>query len=163
ESDGRLTVQAADAKFSVETARATQVSPESVLALRVLQHQGLSVLPVLDEDIDVVSGVFLSPDYLLTHLSLRGRHGIVRPSVSRGEVVLLPFHPESFWVGVSGATIMAPLARVDDLPLGVAESLLAGVYYFRLARAAVGCWIDATKPLLTFNDRVVLDEEAVRI
>src|SRR4051812_43633234 len=85
ERNGRSTVQAADAKFSVETARAKQVSPEAVLALRVLQHQGKSILPVLDDDIDVVPGVFLSPDYLLTHLSLRGRYGIVRPTVSREE------------------------------------------------------------------------------
>jgi hypothetical protein len=163
ERNGQTTVQAADAKFSVETARAKQVSPEGVLALRVLQHQGLSILPVLDGDIDVVPGVFLSPDYLLTHLSLRGRQGIVRPTVSREEVVLVPVHPESFWDGVSGATIMAPLAMTDDLPLGIRESLLAGVYYFRLARAAVGCWIDATKPLLSFNDGIIVDEEAVRV
>ncbi len=161
--NGRIAIQAADAKFSVETARAKQVSPEAVLALGVLQHQGLSLLPVLDGEIDVVPGVFLSPDYLLTHLSLRGRHGIVRPTVSRDEVVLVPVHPQSFWDGVDGATIMAPLAMTDGLPVGIQESLLAGVYYFRLARAAVGCWIDATKPLLTFNDSIAVDEEAVRI
>lgn len=158
----RTTIQAGDAKFSVETARAKQVSPEAVLALRVLQHQGQSLLPVLDGEIEVVPGVFLSPDYLLTHLSLRGRHGIVRPTVRRSEVVLVPVDPESFWDGVDGATIMAPLALTDALPLPTAESLLAGVYYFRLARAAIGCWIDATKPLLTFHDSVVVDEEAVR-
>jgi hypothetical protein len=57
---------------------------------------------------------------------------------------------------------MGPLAELDDLPVRPAQSLLAGVYYFRLARAAVGFWLDATKPLLLFNDRVELDEEAVR-
>src|SRR5262245_26114621 len=81
ESHGRPTLQAADAKFSVETARAKQVSPESVLALRALPQQLLGSLPLWDENTDVVPGIFLSPDYLLTHLSLRGRHGIVRPTV----------------------------------------------------------------------------------
>jgi hypothetical protein len=162
ESNERPTLQAADAKFSVETARAKQVSAESVLALCDLPEQLLGSLPLCDENIDVVPGIFLSPDYLLTHLSLRGRHGIVRPTVSRGEVVLVPVEPGTFWDGVSGSSIMTPLAAVDDLPRGVNESLLAGVYYFRLARAAVGCWIDATRPLLTYNDGVVVDEDAVR-
>src|SRR3954447_24125575 len=54
ERNGRPTIQAADAKFSVETARAKQVSPEAVLALRALQHQGLSLLPALDEETNVV-------------------------------------------------------------------------------------------------------------
>ena len=57
---------------------------------------------------------------------------------------------------------MQPLSELDDLPLRPDQSLLTGVYYFRLARAAVGFWLDANKPLLLFNDRVELDEEAVR-
>ena len=39
---------------------------------------------------------------------------------------------------------------------------MAGVYYFRLARAAVGFWLDATKPLLLHNDTVIIDISAVR-
>ena len=39
---------------------------------------------------------------------------------------------------------------------------MAGVYYFRLARAAVGFWLDATKPLLLHNDVVTVDIGAVR-
>jgi hypothetical protein len=39
---------------------------------------------------------------------------------------------------------------------------MAGVYYFRLARAAVGFWLDATKPLLLHNDVVAVDDDAVR-
>jgi hypothetical protein len=39
---------------------------------------------------------------------------------------------------------------------------MAGVYYFRLARAAVGFWLDATKPLLLHNDPVGADIDAVR-
>ena len=39
---------------------------------------------------------------------------------------------------------------------------MAGVYYFRLARAAVGFWLDATKPLLLHNDALTVDIGAVR-
>jgi hypothetical protein len=77
-------------------------------------------------------------------------------------VVLVPAPADEFWVGVEGASIMAPLASVDDLAVRPPESLMAGVYYFRLARAAVGFWLDATKPLLLYNDVVAVDEAAVR-
>jgi hypothetical protein len=56
---------------------------------------------------------------------------------------------------------MPILERVDDLPVSFEQSLLAGLYYFRLSRAAVGCWLDSVKPLLLHNDKVPLDETAL--
>jgi hypothetical protein len=56
---------------------------------------------------------------------------------------------------------MPVLSAVDRLPLTIDESLLAGLYYFRLARAAAGCWLDSVKPLLLFNDSVEVDEAAL--
>lgn len=159
-------IQAADAKFSIETARSKQVSPEVVLALLGLRDKLPELLPDLEDSAHVEPGIFLSPDYPLTHMVLRGDRrglrGIMRPTVEPHEVVLVPTEPARFWDGVPGARVMVPLAELDDLPVRPAQSLLAGVYYFRLARAAVGFWLDATKPLLLFNDRVELDEEAVR-
>jgi hypothetical protein len=159
-------IQAADAKFSIETARSKQVSPEVVLALLGLRDRLPELLPDLDDSVHVEPGIFLSPDYPLTHLVLRndrrGPRGIMRPTVEPHEVVLVPTDPARFWDGVPGASIMGPLAELDDLPLRPAQSLLLGVYYFRLARAAVGFWLDATKPLLLLNDRVELNEDAVR-
>lgn len=158
-------IQAADAKFSIETARSKQVSPEVVLALLGLRDRLPELLPELADSAHVEPGIFLSPDYPLTHMVLRGDRrglrGIMRPTVAPHEVVLVPTDPARFWDGVSGARVMAPLAEVDDLPVRPEQSLLAGVYYFRLARAAVGFWLDATKPLLLLNDRVELDEAAV--
>ena len=58
--------------------------------------------------------------------------------------------------------MIAPLAATDNLPGRPDENLMAGVYYFRLARAAVGFWLDATKPLLLHNDAVIVDISAVR-
>lgn len=159
-------IQAADAKFSIETARSKQVSPEVVLALLGLRDRLPELVPDLQDSAHVEPGIFLAPDYPLTHMVLRGDRrglrGIMRPTVEPHEVVLVPADPAYFWDGVSGASVMTPLAELDDLPLRLERSLLSGVYYFRLARAAVGFWLDATKPLLLFNDRVDLDEEAVR-
>src|SRR5215217_7878537 len=139
-------VQAADAKFSVETARSKQVSPAVVLGLMELQNHVPGILDGVSDRVRIESGVFLCPDYPLTHLMLRRRHGIVRTTVRREEVVLVPAAADQFWDGVQGAELIAPLAATDNLPARPDENLMAGVYYFRLARAAVGFWLDATKP-----------------
>jgi hypothetical protein len=158
----RQAIQAADAKFSVETARSKQVSPQVVLGLLELRQYVPGLLDGVSERIQVESGVFLCPDYPLTHLMLRHRRGIVRATVRQEEVVLVPAAPDRFWDGVPGAEIIAPLADIDHLPAQPDDNLMAGVYYFRLARAAVGFWLDATKPLLLHNDVVTVDISAVR-
>jgi hypothetical protein len=155
-------VQAADAKFSVETARSKQVSPEVVLGLLELRDHIPGILSGLSNQIQVESGVFLCPDYALTHLMLRHRRGIVRTTVRREEVILVPAPADRFWDGVPGTELIAPLAATDKLLVQPDENLLAGVYYFRLARAAVGFWLDATKPLLLHNDTLTVDISAVR-
>lgn len=162
--DGAPTVQAADAKFSVETARAKQVSPavvEGLLGLRDILP-GLFGDDLLGGDLDLVPGVFLCPDYPLTHLMLRRRHGIVRTTVRLEEVALLPAPAGAFFRPVEGAGVMPVLAAVDDLSVSIEDDLVAALYYFRLARAAVGCWLDATKPLLLHDDRIAVDDVAVR-
>ena len=160
--DGVPTVQAADAKFSIETARSKQVSPGVVaglLGLRDLLPHAFGEVVAAPR---LVPGLFLSPDYPLTALMLRRRHGIVRTTVREDEVVLVPTSAAAFFARLEGAAVMAPLADVDTLPVGIAESLVVGLYYFRLARAAVGFWLDATKPLLLFHDPLAVDEGAIR-
>jgi hypothetical protein len=93
---------------------------------------------------------------------LRHRRGIVRTTVRREEVVLVPAAADRFWDGVQGAELIAPLAATDNLPARPDQNLMAGVYYFRLGRAAVGFWLDATKPLLLHNDVIAIDIDAVR-
>lgn len=160
--DGIEAVIAADAKFSVETARAKQVSPEVVLALLGLRAELPLVFDGMHDDPALAPGLFLCPDYPLTHLMLHRRRGIVRTTVRPEEVALVPVAAATFFAPLEGAGVMAPLAAVDALPVSIDESLLAGLYYFRLARAAVGFWLDATKPLLVFEDRPVPDEPAIR-
>ena len=155
-------IQAADAKFSVETARSKQVSAAVVLGLLELREHVPGLLHGIGDSLHVEPGVFLCPDYPLTHLMLRRRRGIVCTTVRAEEVVFVPVEPGRFWDGVPGAGIMAPLAETDDLPARPEDHLMAGVYYFRLARAAVGFWVDATKPLLLHNDTPRVDLNAVR-
>jgi hypothetical protein len=62
---------------------------------------------------------------------------------------------------MEGANIMPILAGVDALPLDIRDSLLASLYYFRLSRASIGCWLDSVKPLLLYNDVVEIDAAAV--
>lgn len=158
----RQALQAADAKFSVETARSKQVSPDVVQALLTIRDQVPELLPDLGSDVDIAPGIFLSPDYPLTHLMLQRRRGIVRTTVRPNEVELIPVVPDRFWGEMEGSSLIDVLAAVDSLPVLPEDSLMAGVYYFRLARAALGFWLDATKPLLLFHDVVTVDEPRVR-
>jgi hypothetical protein len=158
---GRPTIQAADAKFSVETARSKQVSPAVVGALLGLGDLLDPLIGDLSAETEILPGVFLSPDYPLTELMLRGRQGIVKATVTSREVIFVPAPARSFFAGLEGESLMPVLAGVDALPVRIETSLLAGLYYFRLSRAAIGCWFDATRPLLALNDRIEVDEAAV--
>jgi len=159
--EGRPCIQAADAKFSVETARPRQVSAEVVEGLLVLTPLLERVTGSLDPEAALVPGFFLSPDYTLTSVMLRRRYGIVKVSVREDEVERVPVDPATFWSGLEGAAAMQALARVDALPVMPDESLLAGLYYFRLARAVIGGWLDSVRPLLPHNDCTAVDEAVV--
>lgn len=158
---GRSVLQAADAKFSVETARSKQVSPEVIEALLGLGSLVRSLTGDLTSEIEFVPGVFLSPEYPLTHLMMQGRQGIMRATVRPSEVMLVPVDPATFFEPLPASSLMSMLAAVDNLPVSIDQSLLAGLYYFRLARAAVGSWLDSVKPLLYLNDKIELDEAAL--
>jgi hypothetical protein len=161
EHDGKPFIQGADAKFSIETARVKQVSPEVVEALLGIGPVIDQVLGGADRPAEIEPGFFICPDYPLTRAMLNGRHGILKTTVRLDDVLLAPVSGGEFFDGVESAGLMAPLARVDRLGVDLSASLLAGLYYFRLARAGVGCWLDAVKPLLTFNDVVAVDLDAV--
>lgn len=158
---GEAVIQAADAKFSVETARSKQVSAAMLEALFGLRD----VMPELFDRFDpaalAVPGVFICPDYLLTHLMMRRGFGIARTTVQAAEVALVPVAPEAFFAPLEGARMMPVLAAVDGLPVSIEASLLAGLYYFRLSRAVVGCWTDAVRPLLAHNDQITIDESDI--
>jgi hypothetical protein len=159
--DGSPAIQAADAKFSVETARSKQVSPGVVEALLSVDNLLSPLVGDLPGDLAIVPGVFLCPEFALTHTMLERGRGITRVTVSPDEVILVSVSATEFFLKMEGANIMPILAAVDALPIDHRQSLLAGLYYFRLARAAIGCWLDSVKPLLLYNDTVDVDVIAV--
>jgi hypothetical protein len=158
---GRQVLWAADAKFSVDTARSRQVSDEVVAALLDLGNMVRGLLPSLDHGVSIENGVFVCPDYALTHRLLAERRGPRRATVSRDEVRLMPVCPAAFLEPLGFHGLQAFLAGLDALPFEQASSLVVSLYYFRLSRAALGCWQDQTAPLLAFRDAPVVDEEAV--
>ncbi|MDQ3044235.1 MAG: hypothetical protein M3R06_03655 [Chloroflexota bacterium] len=159
--NGDPVIQAADAKFSVETARAKQVSPEVVSGILELGPVLSELTGMIDAKTTAVNGVFLCPDFALTQIMLLRRKGIVRATVNSGQVVLVPVSASQFFQDIEGASLISPLREVDAL-LGVsADDLMVALYYFRLGRAAIGAWLDANNPLLSDGPRIQVDESKV--
>lgn len=147
-SDDRQTIQAADAKFSVETAKSRQVSADVVRALLDPDQAVRDAIPDVRTDAVLSDGIFLCPDYSLTRYLLRGRQGSRRIAVPNREICLVPVTVSAFMAPIGHERLIDMLAARDDLELDYRQSLLLTLYYFRLARAAVGFHIDQTRPLL---------------
>jgi hypothetical protein len=152
---------AADAKFSVDTAKSKQVSRQVVEALLEMGDTVSRLLPRFETDPCVQDGVFLCPDYPLTHRLLRDRKGPRRATVREDEVRYVPVTSGGFLETMGQQGLRSFLADLDSFPFDPDARLMVGIYYYRLARAAVGCWQDQVAPLLTFRDTVDVDEEAV--
>lgn len=138
----------ADAKFSVETAAASQVGADALRALLDLGPVITDHMGGFDAAAHVIDGIFLSPDYSLTHYMLGRRRGYRSVSVARQQIHLLPVASVPFLKPLEGARMIPIFAEVDGYDDESRSSLLVGLYYFRLARAAVGCWSDMVTPLL---------------
>lgn len=154
-------VFAADAKFSVETAGASQVSAEALQALMEIGPVVTDALGDLAPSTQVSDGLFLSPDYSLTHYMMRRKRGYRSLSVHPDQVVLLPVTALGFFKPLEGSTLIPIFAETDGYNLETRRSLLLAQYYFRLVRAAVGCWNDEVASLLIPKQRPELDLPAV--
>ncbi|HLU35190.1 MAG TPA: hypothetical protein VKZ61_05420 [Thermomicrobiales bacterium] len=147
-SDTREVVFSADAKFSVETASSSQVSAEALQSLLDLGEIFTTHLGDVDHRAEPVDGMFLSPEYSLTHYMMRRKKGYRSVSVPHSQIHLLPVRPVPFLKPLEGARLIPILADVDGYDPETRSSLLVALYYFRLVRAAVGCWSDMVAPLL---------------
>lgn len=159
--DGVASLAAVDAKFSVETARSKQVSAEvttELLAVGPLVTDHVGALP---ESMEVLDGFFLSPDYSLSHYLMRQKRGNHRVMILPEEVMLLRADPAEVLGGLEGIELADIIAGLDHLPVRRSESLLLSLYYFRLARACIGCWIDQTRPLLGQKQTRPIDLDAI--
>lgn len=151
--DSGTIVQGLDAKFSAETAKPRQVSVQVVsdlLQLRALLEPLTGVLP---EDIVVLDGMFLCPDYALTRLAFTGQPGMLRPSVRPEQVMLIDAPAEDFFGPVAGGWLIGSFADLDRIGIDVENSLLASLYYFRLVRAVAGIQADERRALLGDGER----------
>jgi hypothetical protein len=160
--DSQPVIWASDAKFSVDTARSKQVSRDMLTAL--LGHGGElgTLLGHVPEDAQLIDGTFLCPDYSLTHLLLRDRRGPRRATVRHEEVRFVQVDPASFLAPLGLTNLQRYLAELDRFPFDYQHNLLVGLYYFRLARVAIGCWLDQSNPLLAFHDDPLpIDEDAL--
>jgi hypothetical protein len=152
---------AADAKFSVETAVASQVSAESLQALLRIGPLISEHLGEIDGEACVEDGTFLCPDYSLTHYMLERRRGGRRATVDPSQVTFLPVTADDFVQPIEASHLIPLYAQVDDLRLDYRQSLLLTLYYFRLVRAGIGCWYDQTGPLLDYREKPTLDFDLV--
>jgi len=161
ERDGHPWAQAVDAKFSAETARSRQVSADVLSELLEIGPVVSDHIGALDEGIDLRDGWFLCPDYSLTHYMIGQRRGTHRIAVQREEIVLLPITAEAFLAGIEGRQLHAFFTELDGVTALCDRSLLLALYELRVARAAVACWLDQSRPLLGPKELLTLDLGAV--
>jgi len=162
--EGRV-LAAADAKFSIETARSKQVSAEIVLAL--IETEGSPIAPVVDLAVPLADGLFLTPNFQLTHEVMSGRFGIGRLNIRRPQVHLVPATSEDLFDHEPTRTYIDAFAAIDGYRDAWRGDLMLGLYGLRCGASAVGCWRDEVRPLLgTVEDdaatpgRVLADIEA---
>jgi hypothetical protein len=154
-SAGAPILQAADAKFAVDTIKPAQVSAEALQALLDVEN-GLAraALEQSIEDHDVVNavaerGVFVSPIGPLTDYFLPRLLDDPNQSVDRSQIELIDADPAKLFAGLVPARLIGPLARIDRLPASPRTHLLAAMYYFRVACACSWMWVEDRTPLLS--------------
>ena len=152
---------AADAKFSIDTAKSRQVSADVVTSLIAMGPAIGRLVPTLRPDATVRNGVFLSPDYSLTRRLLQTRRGLQRVTIADHEVCLIPVDAPGFLESLGHERLIGRLATRDNLPLDHLESLALTLFYLRVARALIGCWLDQTGPLLVYMDTPFVELEVV--
>lgn len=150
--DSASLVFGVDAKFSVETATQVQVSAETISQLFEADERLARMLPPVEPGARFVDGLFVIPDYSLTHAMFRHKIGHRRLTVSPRDVVLTDVNGGGLFRHVASEPVIERLIGIDQTAFPVWESLLATQYYFRLERAIVGLVAESQKPLLGSSD-----------
>lgn len=160
--DAETIVQGLDAKFSAETAKPRQVSSAVVRDLLQLRTILEPITGEVPDDVVVLDGMFLCPDYPLTRLVFQGQPGMLRPSVQPGQVMLIDSPADVFFSTVPGGGLISQFASIDQLGVGPDDSLLASLFYFRLVRSVAGIQSDERRPLLGDGERYEVDYDVIR-
>jgi hypothetical protein len=162
-TDGAPILQAADAKFAVDTIKPNQVSAEALQALLDVEN-GLA-RQALEQDLhnrdvlaaETVSGVFVSPQGPLTDYFLPRLLTDPRQAVDRGQIELIEADPHALFEGTLPARLITTLAKLDRLPASPRSNLLATMYYYRVACACTWLWVEDRMPLLALDPRVEIN------
>lgn len=144
---GRI-LMAADAKFSIDTAKSPQVSAETLQALLAVGPLVTDHLPGLPVEAAIQDGIFVSPDMPLTHYVLDRTRGRLSSRVPKDSVALLPVAPVPFLKTLEGSRLLGTLASQDGFRDDIRHNMLLAMYYFRLVRACYGAYSDLTSPIL---------------
>lgn len=166
--DGELTMQAGDAKFSIETARSKQVSVEMLTALADVGPAYTDLLGEWHANGTIVPGLFFAPQSAMTAFVLSGGRGITRATVKPAEVILLESSAEELTGEIPGGEARNRMAVIDGLEGEAERELLLGLYYVRLSSAGGASWYDMHRPLFGPSSgsgpdfAAVADEIAVR-
>lgn len=139
---------AVDAKFSIDTARSSQVASDTLDALMDLLGSVPDLIPGLPSGARSADGYFLSPDSPLTSWVLSRKRGRMAARVPSTHVVLTPVSPVSFLKPMEGSRLISPLATLDGFRQEIRSNLLLAMYYFRLARACYGAYKECTEPII---------------
>jgi hypothetical protein len=158
--DGTPILQAADAKFAVDTIKPNQVSADALQALLDVES-GLA-RQALEQDIhnhdvmaaETVDGIFVSPRGPLTDYFLPRLLSDPRQSIDRGQIDLIDVKPSALFAGLLPAELIAPLAQIDRLETSTQTNLLATMYYYRVACACAWLWVEDRTPLLARDPHV---------
>jgi hypothetical protein len=159
--NGEPTAQAVDAKFSVETARSSQVSIAMMTGLVSLGDVFDRAVGGIDPNARLVPGLFISPDSAFTRFVIRRGRGITRLTIDREEMVLIEAPAVDMYGGCEGEELYDLLFALDSHRCHPLDHFLAGLYYFRAARSVIASWIDTRRPLLAFNDVVEANMDAI--
>lgn len=160
-------LQAADAKFAVDTIRPPQVSADALTALLavegglVAEAIAAELGGVAPEPYEVERGVFLSPISPLTDYFLPRVTSGPKPPVDRREVVLLPVDPVAMFRRLPMTRLIGILAAIDRLPVSPRNHILSAMYYFRLACACAWMWREQNTPLLSLDPAPEIDSRAL--
>lgn len=149
--NGELTMQAADAKFSIETARSKQVSVDMLTALADVGPAYTDLLGEWHAQGAIMPGLFFAPQSAMTAFVLSGGRGITRATVKPAEVILLDSSAMELTGDIPGRTARARMAALDGLAAQAERELLLGLYYVRLSSAAGASWYDMHRPLFGPN------------
>ncbi|MCA9832575.1 MAG: hypothetical protein KC435_01375 [Thermomicrobiales bacterium] len=146
--NGETILAAIDAKFSIDTAKNSQVAADTLTALLEVGELITDLLPGIDLQVRVLDGYFLSPESPLTDYVLNLRRGRLAARVRRDRVILLPLTPVQFIKPLQGSRLIGTVATIDGLRQEIRSNLLLAMYYFRLVRACFGAYIESKTPLL---------------